>query len=422
MDELRYRTLWTCYVNIWLGFWLLTAHVAFGYLRTALAWSDTICGILVIVLGIASLRRVWAPWFLALIGIWLQFAPLVFWAKNPAAYANDTVVGALLIALSILIPGMPGRSPDSGPSVPPGWTYNPSSWPQRLPVVILGTAGWFISRYLAAEQLGYIDRAWDPVFGMGTLHVISSSVSRAFPVSDAGLGAMAYTLEVLFALKGGEQRWRTMPWMVVLFGLIVVPLGFTSITLIILQPLVVGSWCTLCLCTAFCMTIMIAFAIDEVVAVLQFLRQSKKPFWNLFWKGDCCPGAKEDSRTPKMDQPFSALFSAAAWGINVPWNLFLSALIGAYFMLLPWILDLPKGVADRDHIVGAFIIVVSIISMAEVIRKLRYINILLGAVVLITAIWLPQAWAIQSALAILLILLSLRRGRVREEYGSWKFF
>ncbi|HSX25840.1 MAG TPA: vitamin K epoxide reductase family protein [Chlamydiales bacterium] len=426
MDEIRIRhnrTLWTSYASIWLGFWLLTTHIALGYSQMALSWSDGISGILLIVLGICSLshRHTWALWAIALIGVWLQFAPLFFWAKDPAAYLNDTLVGTLIIGLSILLPSMP----DVGPSVPPGWSYNPSSWPQRLPVVILGTIGWFISRYLAAEQLGFIDRAWDPLFGVGTMRVISSHVSHLFPISDAGLGAMAYTLEVLLALKGGQRRWHTMPWMVLLFGLIVVPLGLVTILLIILQPVVVGAWCALCLFTAFCMTIMIAYSIDEMVAVLQFLcekRRGKKSFWEIFWKGDSCSSAEVDKRSPMMDASFPTLFSAASWGVALIWNLFLSVLLGAGLMLLPWYLDVSKATANSDHIAGALAIVISVISMAEVMRKLRYLNYLIGAWVLVSVLWFQEAWLIHGAIALLLILLSFRRGPVKEKYGSWEFF
>src|ERR687897_3053011 len=87
---------------------------------------------------------------------------------------------------------------------------------------------------------------------------------------------------------GGRNRWRTMPWMVLMFGVLVVPLGVVSIVLIILQPVAVGAWCTLCLITAAAMLIMIAPAIDEVVAMGQFLigaRREGKPFWRTFWVG-----------------------------------------------------------------------------------------------------------------------------------------
>lgn len=79
------------------------------------------------------------------------------------AYATDSVVGILVIALSILVPGMPGMPliMKMGPETPPGWSYNPASWYQRAPVIALSFVGLFISRYLAAYQLGYIDLPTD---------------------------------------------------------------------------------------------------------------------------------------------------------------------------------------------------------------------------------------------------------------------
>jgi hypothetical protein len=57
---------------------------------------------------------------------------------------------------------------------------------------------------------------------------------------------------------GGRQRWRTMPWMVAAFGIVVVPLGVVSIYFIIIQPIVIGTWCTLCLIAAGAMTLIVA--------------------------------------------------------------------------------------------------------------------------------------------------------------------
>ena len=73
---------------------------------------------------------------------------------------------------------------------------------------------------------------------------------------------------------GDPRRWRTMPWMVALFGFMVVPLGIVSVVLIMLQPVVVGAWCTFCLLSALFMLIMVALSLDEVIAMLQFLLQT----------------------------------------------------------------------------------------------------------------------------------------------------
>jgi hypothetical protein len=78
---------------------------------------------------------------------------------------NDTIVGALAIAFSVLVPMMPGMSHEGmmdESTVPPGWTYSPSSWLQRLPIIALGFFGFLIARYLAAYQLGHIGSIWEP--------------------------------------------------------------------------------------------------------------------------------------------------------------------------------------------------------------------------------------------------------------------
>ena len=80
--------------------------------------------------------------------------------------------------------------------------------------------------------------------------------------------------------------------------------------------------------------------------------------------------------------------------------------------------------ADSDHLVGALIITVAIIAMAEIARPLRFINVALG-VWLIAAPWFISgagsiaAWA-SGAVGIAVILLSLPRGtRSDEHYGNW---
>src|SRR3546814_5840121 len=84
-----------------------------------------------------------------------------------------------------------------------------------------------------------------------------------FPVSDAGLGAVVYSLEVLMGLMGDHRRWRTMPWMVAGFGILVIPLGMAQVILIMLQPIAVGTWSTLALASAAGMLLMVTLSIDE---------------------------------------------------------------------------------------------------------------------------------------------------------------
>lgn len=433
--EMRAPWLWTNFTLMSLGLWLVSSPFTFGYSSGPMMASDVVSGILLVLFAGLALFPRWdfiGRWSVAIVGTWLQFAPLIFWAPSPAAMVNDTLIGALAIALSILIPMMPGmahhmEAMKPGPEIPPGWTYNPSSWHQRAPMIALGTIGWFISRYLAAYQFHYIPDAWDPFFGDSTVKVLTSKVSQMWPISDAGLGATAYTLEVLMAWMGGTTRWRTMPWMVTLFFIVVVPLGLTHIILVILQPIAVGHWCTLCLAAASLMLIMIPLAVDEVFAMAQFLKRSVqqgRPLWRTFWVGGTLEGEENtDTRTPAYGAPVSQMWAPIVWGVSVPWTLLVSALLGLWIMFAPSVFGTQAAVADGDHVVGALVVTTSVIVMAEVIRAGRFFNVLLG-------LWIALApWILSGAtsaakwndvvVGLLIAVLALPRGPIRERYAAW---
>ncbi len=159
--------------------------------------------------------------------------------------------------------------------VPPGWSYNPSEWSQRLPVVGLALVGFAIAGYLALFQLGGFARVWEPFFGDGSRRVLTSGISRVLPIPDAAVGALGYLADAVTGVIGGRNRWRTMPWMVVVFGVAVGPLGAVSVLLVILQPVVLDAWCTLCLASAVVSVLMIGPAMDEVMGSLQHLARAR---------------------------------------------------------------------------------------------------------------------------------------------------
>ncbi|MGH7449107.1 MAG: vitamin K epoxide reductase family protein [Longimicrobiales bacterium] len=168
---------------------------------------------------------------------------------------------------------------------PPAWSYNPSAWSQRLPVIGLALAGFVIAAYLALFQLGVFPRVWEPFFGDGSRRVLTSGVSRVLPIPDAALGAFGYLADAVTGAIGGRDRWRTMPWIVVVFGLAVGPLGAISVLLVILQPVLLDAWCTLCLASAVVSVLMIGPAMDEVLASLQHLARERgrgASLWHAF--------------------------------------------------------------------------------------------------------------------------------------------
>ncbi|MHA6249379.1 vitamin K epoxide reductase family protein [Pontibacter sp. CAU 1760] len=170
--------------------------------------------------------------------------------------------------------------------IPPGWSYNPAAWGQRMPIVIMAMVGVLIASYMALFQLKIIEEVWEPFFGNDSRKILTSSVSKVLPIPDAALGAIGYLADALTGVIGGVRRWRTMPWIVIMFGLAVGPLGFISILLVVLQPVMFDAWCTLCLTSAAISVIMIGPAMDEMLASLQYMKRAKNAnvsLWKIFW-------------------------------------------------------------------------------------------------------------------------------------------
>jgi len=453
LDMHHMQTLWVYWMIVLLGAWMLLSPLTFDYgigivqpsggrevwlsldnRILAMKWSDIISGILLIFFGWRGLtpNRPVSLWICCFVGIWLTMAPLLFWSPTAVAYLNDTMVGALLIALTILIPGMPNMIiyMKMGPETPPGWSYNPSSWPQRWIMMVLGFLGWVVSRYLAAFQLGYIDTVWDPFFGSQSEQVLNSAMSHSLPVSDAGLGAIAYTFEFLMGWMGAPSRWRTMPWMVAIFGILVIPLGCVHIFLVISQPMMVGAWCTFCLLAAAIMIPMIPLEVDEVIAMGQFMKKKVKQgesFWKIFWKGGTIESDAKDEAPELMAFPQKpgAVYASSIWGISFPWTLVVSMLLGIALVIAPGFfgVQIQDTVADVFHLSGSLIVVVSIFCMGEPLRIGRYLNVLLGLIVAVVPWFLkdaPTALSITGVvLGLAVAVLALPLGPKTQHYAGW---
>jgi hypothetical protein len=403
--------------------WLVRAEIALGAVLIPFAALSL------------SWRLGWARWICAGIGALVMAVPFLFWTANAAAYLSDTLVGALIFGFAVCTRPEVGPSPmaaTTGPERPPGWS-NPSSWTQRLPIIVLALIGLQVSRYLAAYQLGHIDGVWEPFFqGLpadpknGTEEIITSSVSEAWPVSDAAVGGYTYVLEIPTGIVGSRARWRSMPWLVLLFGLMIAPLGITSIFFIIIQPIVIGTWSTLELIGAAAMLIQIPYSLDELLATLQFLRRrvrAGRSWLRVLLFGDIAEGKTGASADEFDARPGAVFMEMWTGGVSLPWNLAAAALIGLWLMFTRMTLGAEDGMADADHLIGALALTIVSLAAAKVARPLRYLLIPLGVALLVTP-FLNNADGMATIASIVsgigLVLLSLRRGSIVQRYGAWQ--
>jgi nucleoside-diphosphate-sugar epimerase len=430
---------WAHFVNMGLGTWLITQPLLINVEEPLLRWSEMVLGAALIVSAALALswRAQWARWLCAGIGALVMAVPFLFSTANAAAYLSDTLVGALIFGFAVCTKPEPGPSAIAaltGPVAPPDWSYNPSAWTQRLPIIVLAVLGLYVSRYLAAYQLGHIPDVWDPFFAgspadpqNGTEEIITSAVSKAWPVSDAAVGGYTYLLEILTGIVGSRMRWRTMPWLVVLFGLMIAPLGITSIFFIIIQPIVIGTWSTIALIGAAAVLVQIPYSLDELLATLQYLRRRAKAGQNwlrvLFLGGTDEMPETANGEPDEFDRsPGAVIKHMVGGGVSLPWNLAMAAIIGLSLLFTRITLGAEGSLANAHHVIGSLVLTVVSIAAAEVARPVRYLNVPLG-VALMAAPFLFGAGTVSTVVSVVLgvalVALSIRRGAIRERYGTW---
>src|SRR5205823_2265726 len=122
--------------------------------------------------------------------------------------------------------------------------------------------------------------------------------------------------------------------------------------------------------------------------------------------------------------PMTQMLAPAAWGVSVPWTLMASALVGMGVMFAPALFDTAVPAAYNDQVSGALVITVAVIATAEVVRALRFVNMLLGGWIAVSGWMLSGAtaagrWSALMA-GVLILTLALRRGHIRERYGAWQ--
>jgi nucleoside-diphosphate-sugar epimerase len=438
--ELR-ANRWAHFGNIFLGTWLITQPALVATPEPALRVAELGLGAAVIVFAALGLswRFQWSRWVCAGLGALLMAAPFLFSTASAAAYLSDTLVGGLIFGLAVCTKPDIGPSPLAalkGPEIPVGWSYNPSTWTQRLPIIVLAIVGLYVSRYLAAYQLGHVDNVYEPFFDgspsdpkNGTEEIITSWVSEAWPVSDAAVGGYTYALEILTGAVGSRARWRTMPWLVVLFGLMIAPLGVVSIFFIVIQPILLGTWSTLALLAAAAMLVQIPYSLDELLASVQFVRRRVRAgsrWLTVVLRGDTDDVARRGGPSravDELDAPAWALVKdAVGGGVSLPWNLAVAGIVALSLLFTRLFLGADGTLANAHHLIGALALTVLSIAAAEVARPVRYLNVALG-LALLAAPFVYDADTAQTAFTIAagiaIAALSVRRGAIRHRYGPW---
>lgn len=155
-------------------------------------------------------------------------------------------------------------------AVPPGWRENPTSFSKRLRLAVLAGIGLLVALYLVLYQFRLYDSVWDPFFDSKTV------LDLTWPVPDALAGVLAYASELLLLALGGRDRWRSLPWVCLALGAILVTGAVVSIGLIVVQPTVAGAWCFLCLVSAALSLALFFLGMDEARAAWQHVRRARR--------------------------------------------------------------------------------------------------------------------------------------------------
>jgi hypothetical protein len=203
-----------------------------------------------------------------------------------------------------------------------------------------------------------------------------------------------------------------MPWIVIIFGIAVGPLGAVSILLVILQPVVYDSFCTLCLASAVISLAMIGPAVDEVLASLQFLKRRRAPGRSV-WR-------RLLGHRRRRRRRWDGARRGGEGGLMVA--RLLAVVAGIWLMISPAALHyVDAAVEASDRIAGPVAAAFSFVAIWGIARALRWATLPIG-LYCVVAPWLlgfPTAAAISNVAAgSVLVATTFFRGEVDQRYGG----
>jgi uncharacterized membrane protein len=142
----------------------------------------------------------------------------------------------------------------------------------RATVVVLSLVGCGVASVLALFQVGVLETVWEPFFGDGSRRVLTSAFSRALPLPDAALGAVAYLAEAVLTALGRPDR----PRIVLASAAVAAGLGLAAVALVAAQVFLVGAFCTLCLVSAALSLTIAVLVLPEVRSAVGLVRGSAR--------------------------------------------------------------------------------------------------------------------------------------------------
>jgi hypothetical protein len=106
------------------------------------------------------------------------------------------------------------------------------------------------------------------------------------------------------------------------------------------------------------------------------------------------------------------------------WPRIVNIIIGLSLMLIPTGLRFEKTAADNNHITGPVVITFAIISLWEINRNVRWLNLATGWWLILSPFILdlsPSATKIDVSAGIVIAILSLYKGNIKNRYGGgWR--
>lgn len=294
--------MWARVAEFLLAIWLVSCTPFFPCpVEMSPLWlSNWICASLIAFFALMSFVKSFQKIHLCSIAVAFWLIGVGFRATevpSPFIFQNQLITGTILLML-VLVPSHALKPPHEWVGFYQNAYHHrisawPSRWSQRVALSCVSAGAVIMALYMGFYQWGIVPGVWDPVFGQQTEMVLESNISLLFikwlRMPDAIFGAIAYLGDCILAFAGSSRRWHDRPWVVLLFGLYVIPPAIVSIILVFIQGSILANWCFLCLVTAAISILLIFLSYTEVWITLQYLhriwkeKKDKRLLWETLW-------------------------------------------------------------------------------------------------------------------------------------------